>query len=141
MRITAQLIDALKGNHLWAERYDRELKDLFSVQDDITKNIITAVHVKLTDGERARVFAKGTSNLHAYLKVAEAQWHTSQTTKEGVLRAQQLAEEAIALDPNYSHAHMTLGAVHGVMVWLGMSPIAKRYHEALHRTDRKGYCP
>ena len=121
VRITAQLIDALKGYHLWAESYDRELKDLFSVQDDITKNIITAVHVKLTDGERARVFAKGTSNLNAYLKTAEASWYTSQSTKEGVLRAQQLAEEAIALDPNYSHAHMTLGAVHGVMIWLGMT--------------------
>jgi adenylate cyclase len=121
VRITAQLIDALMGHHLWAERYDRELKDLFSVQDDITKNIITAVHVKLTDGERARVFAKGTSNLHAYLKTAEAQWHMFHHTKDGVLRARPLAEDAIAMDPNYPHAYMTLGVVHGVMVWLGMS--------------------
>jgi adenylate cyclase len=122
VRVMAQLIDALKGNHVWSERYDRELKDLFSVQDDITKNIITAVHVKLTDGEAARVFAKGTSNLHAYLKVSEAIWHTSQATKEGVLRAEQLAEEAIALDPTYAYAYLALGSVHGVRVWLGMSP-------------------
>jgi adenylate cyclase len=122
VRITAQLIDALKGNHVWSESYDRELKDLFSVQDDITKSIITAVHVKLTEGEVARVYAKGTSNLHAYLKVSEARWHTSQTTKEGVLHAKQLAEEAIALDPNYAAAHMALGLAHGVTVWLGMSP-------------------
>jgi TolB-like protein/Flp pilus assembly protein TadD len=121
VRITAQLIDAQKDHHVWSERYDRELKDLFSVQDDITKNIITAVHVQLTDGERARMFAKGTSNLHAYLKTAEAQWHVNQSTKESVLRAQQLAEEAIALDPNYAHAHMTLGSVHGYFLWLGMS--------------------
>ena len=122
LRITAQLIDALKGNHLWSERYDGDIKDLFAVQDDITKNIITAVHVELTDGEMARVFAKGTSNLHAYLKVTEAIWHTSQTTKEGVLRAEQLAEEAIALDPNYGYAYLALGGVHGARVWLGMSP-------------------
>jgi len=122
LRITAQLIDALKGNHLWSERYDGDIKDLFAVQDDITKNIITAVHVELTEGEMARVFAKGTSNLHAYLKVTEATWHTSQTTKEGVLRAEQLAEEAIALDLNYGYAYMALGRVHGVGVWLGMSP-------------------
>lgn len=56
IRITAQLIDALKGQHLWSERYDRDLKDLFAVQDDITKRIITAVHVELADGEMARVF-------------------------------------------------------------------------------------
>ena len=121
VRISAQLIDALKDHHLWAESYDRELKNLFSVQDNITKNIITAVHVKLTEGERARVFAKGTSNLQAYLKATEAQWHASQATKESVLRAQQLAEEAIALDPKYAYAHMTLGQIHGLIVWLGMS--------------------
>jgi TolB-like protein/class 3 adenylate cyclase len=72
LRVTAQLIDALKGNHVWSERYDGDIKDLFAVQDDISKNIITAVHAELTDGEMARVAAKGTSNLHAYLKVSEA---------------------------------------------------------------------
>ena len=122
IRITAQLIDALKGHHLWAERYDRDLKDLFAVQEDITKRIITAVHVELTDGEMARVLAKGTSNLHAYLKATEGMWHILQSTKEGVLRAQQLAEEAISLDPNYAYAYMTLGFAHGVSVWLGISP-------------------
>lgn len=121
VRITGQLIDAFKGHHIWSERYDKELKDLFSIQDDITKNIITAVHVKLTEGERARVFAKGTSNLYAYLKTMEAQWHVNQGIKEGVLRAQPLAEEAITLDPNYAYAHITLGIVHMYFVWLGMS--------------------
>jgi adenylate cyclase len=122
IRITAQLVDALKGHHLWSERYDRDLKDLFAVQDDITKRIITAVHVELTDGEMARVLAKGTSNLHAYLKATEGMWHILQTTKEGALRARQLAEEAISLDPNYAYAYMTLGFAHGVSVWLGISP-------------------
>ena len=122
IRITAQLIDALKGHHLWAERYDRDLKDLFAVQEDITKRIITAVHVELTEGEKARVLAKGTSNLHAYLKATEGMWHILQSTKEGALRAQQLAEEAISLDPNYAYAYMTLGYAHGVSVWLGISP-------------------
>jgi adenylate cyclase len=116
------LVDALKGHHLWSERYDRDLKDLFAVQDDITKRIITAVHVELTDGEMARVLAKGTSNLHAYLKATEGMWHILQTTKEGALRARQLAEEAISLDPNYAYAYMTLGFAHGVSVWLGISP-------------------
>jgi adenylate cyclase len=121
VRITAQMIDALKDRHLWAERYDKEFKDIFSIQDDITKNIITAVHVKLTEGERARVFAKGTSNLQAYLKAVQADWFVNQATKDSVLRAQQLAEEAIALDPNYAYAQMALGTVHMYVLWLGMS--------------------
>jgi adenylate cyclase len=121
VRITAQMIDALKDRHLWAERYDKEFKDIFSIQDDITKKIITAVHVKLTEGERARVFAKGTSNLQAYLKAVQADWFVNQATKDSVLRAQQLAEEAIALDSNYAYAHMALGTVHIYFVWLGIS--------------------
>jgi adenylate cyclase len=121
LRITAQLIDALKGHHVWAERYDRDLKDLFAVQDEITKNIITAVHIELTEGEQARIFAKGTANLQAYLKASEAYWYGSLATKESVLRAQQLAEDAIALDPNYADAYKALATVYGVAVWLGMS--------------------
>jgi TolB-like protein len=71
LRITAQLVDAKTGNHLWAERYDRELKDIFAVQDEITKKIIIELQVKLTTGEEARVFGIGTSNLEAYLKVLQ----------------------------------------------------------------------
>ena len=68
VRITAQLIDALTGHHLWAEKYDRELKEIFSLQDEITKKIISSLQVKLTEGEQAYVYAKGTDNLEAYLK-------------------------------------------------------------------------
>ena len=121
VRVTAQMIDALKDRHLWAERYDKEFKDVFSIQDDITKKIITAVHIKLTEGERARVFAKGTSNLQSYLKAVQADWFVNQATKDSVLRAQQLAEEAIALDPNYAYAHMALGSVQIYYLFLGMS--------------------
>jgi adenylate cyclase len=121
MRITAQLIDAGAERHLWGDRYDRELKDLFAVQDDITKNIITAVHVTLTDGERARIVSKRTSNLDAYLKTVEAQWSINQSTKDGVLRGAKLAEEAIGVDPSYVDAYIALGTAHLYMVWWGMS--------------------
>jgi adenylate cyclase len=60
------LIDALSGHYLWAEQYDRNLDDIFAVQDEITKRIITAMQVKLTEGEQARAFARGTDNLDAY---------------------------------------------------------------------------
>jgi TolB-like protein len=65
IRITAQLIDALSGHHLWAKRYDRSLEDIFAVQDEITKEIITAMQVKLTEGEQIRVAARGTNSLDA----------------------------------------------------------------------------
>ena len=72
LRITAQLIDAITGHHVWSERYDRELKKIFALQDDITMKVITALQVKLTVGDTARLPAKGTENLEAYLKYLQA---------------------------------------------------------------------
>jgi adenylate cyclase len=69
VRITAQLIDALKGHHLFSERYDYELKDIFTVQDEITIKVLTAMQVVLTRGEQARIEVKRTKNLDAYLKL------------------------------------------------------------------------
>ena len=66
--VTAQLIDALTGKHLWAERYDRELKDIFAIQDEITKKIIVALQVKLTAGGLLNMSSNRTDNLDAYLK-------------------------------------------------------------------------
>ena len=80
LRITAQLNDALTGRHLWAERYDRNPKDLFNVQDEITTHIITELQVKLTEGEQARIFSKGAKNLDAYMKIVEARYLSFQTT-------------------------------------------------------------
>jgi len=125
VRITAQLIDALKGHHLWAERYDRTVKDIFTVQDEITKKIVTALQVKLTEGEQARVYAKGTDNLEAYLKVMEANWLCLLGSKEGVIKARQLLEEAISLDSNYALAYSTLGLYHIMEIWLGLSKSPK----------------
>jgi TolB-like protein/Tfp pilus assembly protein PilF len=121
VRITAQLVDAQTGHHQWAERYDRDWKDIFAIQDDITKQIISALQVVLTEGEQARVYGKGTDNLEAYLKVMEANWLCLQSTKEGVIKARRLCEKAIALDPKYAAAYSVLGTTHRVEVWLGLS--------------------
>jgi adenylate cyclase len=110
VRITAQLIDALKGYHLWAERYDRDLKDIFKLQDEISQKIITALEVKLTVGEQARMWAKGTSNLDAYLKLLKAREYILRFNKESNVMARQLAKEAIDLDPQYALGYTTLGA-------------------------------
>ncbi len=126
IRITAQLIDALTGNHLWAERYDRNLDDIFAVQDEITKKIITAMQVKLTEGEQARATAKGTNNLEAYLKTLQANEYIHRVNPESNALGKQLAEEAIALDPEYAWAHYNLGRAHQLDVWLGMSKSPKQ---------------
>jgi adenylate cyclase len=126
IRITAQLIDALSGHHLWAERYDRNLDDIFAVQDEITIKIITAMQVKLTEGEQARAIAKGTTNLKAYLKCLQANEYHYRINPESNALAKQLAEEAIALDPQYASAYFNLGRAHMAAVWLGTTTSPKQ---------------
>jgi len=121
IRITAQLIDALNGHHLWAKRYDRNLSDIFVVQDDLTKEIITAMQVELTEGEQVKAAAKGTNNLEAYLKYLQARNYVHKLNPESNALAKQLAEEAIALDPNYAWAYYILGRAHMMDVWFTSS--------------------
>jgi len=125
IRITAQLIDALNGNHLWAEQYDRNLDDIFAVQDEITIKIITAMQVKLTKGEEVKAASKGTNNLDAYLKCLQANEYISRLNPESNALGKQLAEEAIALDPEYAWAYYAQARSHMVDVWLGTSKSPK----------------
>jgi adenylate cyclase len=119
VRITAQLVDAKTGHHLWAERYDRNLKDIFAVQDEITKKITTAMQVKLTEGEQARVYEKGTENLEAYLKFLEGRRHAHMINKEANAVARKLGEQTIALDPDYEMGYVLMAKVHLMDIWLG----------------------
>ena len=112
VRITAQLIDAITGHHLWAERYDREMKNIFALQDEITLKILMALQVKLTEGEQRVLLGKGTNNLDAYLKLLQSGEHAVRFTNEDNVLARQLAEEAIALDPGYAMAYLRLSATH-----------------------------
>jgi len=121
IRITAQLIDALTGHHLWAEQYDRELKDIFALQDEITIKIMTAMRVKLTSGEQARIFEKGTKNLNAYFKYLKAREHIDRNNKENNAIAQKMLEEAVSFDPEFALAQSLLGASHLNDVFLGVS--------------------
>jgi adenylate cyclase len=121
VRVTAQLIEALTGHHLWSERYDRSLKDIFDLQDEITLKILTELRVKITEGETARVQAKGTNNLQAYLNVLEAIGYGSQMNKKANAAAQRLLQEAVRLDPSYPLAHSYLSAMLSQQVWFGAS--------------------
>jgi len=125
VRVTAQLIDALNGHHLWSEQYDRNLSDIFAVQDEITKKIITAMQVKLTVGEGVKVASKGTNNLGAYLKCLQANELINKINPESNALAKQLAQEAIVLDPNYAWAYYILGRTYMMDVWVGASKSPK----------------
>jgi adenylate cyclase len=126
IRINAQLIDALTGHHLWAQYYDRNLSDIFAVQNEIIKNIITAMQVELTEGEQIQSSAKGTDSLEAYLKHLQALYKIGKFDIENNASAKQLAEEAIALDPNYAMAYRDLALAHRMDVWLGTSKSRKQ---------------
>jgi adenylate cyclase len=113
IRITAQLIDATTGHHVWSERYDREQKDIFAIQDDITMEITKALRIELIDGEQARIWGKHeTNDLQAFEKVLQGFSYLANGNKEDNVRAQQLYEEAMDLDPEYTRAHVGLGFTH-----------------------------
>jgi adenylate cyclase len=131
VRITAQLVDALTGHHLWAERYDRDLKDIFALQDEITIEIMSAIEVKLTKGEGALLTKKDTDNLEAYIKVMQGYAHFQRFNKEGNPKARKLAEEAIVLDPEYATAYCLLGQTHYMDPVVGLSRSPRNsYQEA-----------
>jgi adenylate cyclase len=125
VRITARLVDANTGHHLWAERYDREMNDIFALQDDITMKIISALQVKLTEGEQARLWTKGTQNLEAYLKALQAHEQWLRMNKEGSRKAKQLAREAMALDPRYAFPYTILANAHMLDLWFKFSKSPK----------------
>jgi TolB-like protein/Tfp pilus assembly protein PilF len=116
VRITTQLIDAMQDQHLWSERYDRPLKDIFAVQDEIRQKIVFALKVKLTPEEQERFRQFPTANLEAYdyfLRGREASdraWY--EYRKEANTQAQQMFEKAIELDPQYAAAYAGLGSAY-----------------------------
>ncbi|UCE52777.1 MAG: tetratricopeptide repeat protein [Desulfobacterales bacterium] len=133
LRVTAQLIDALMGHHLWSEKYDRKMGDLFDLQDDITKKIVVSLQVELTSGEQARVFAKYTDNLDAWSYGVKGNYLLDKFNKEDNIKARELLEAAIKIDPGYVSAIVWLGATHTVDGGYGWSesPVDsfKRAHE------------
>ncbi|WP_431324271.1 adenylate/guanylate cyclase domain-containing protein [Rhizobium sp. YTU87027] len=114
VRITAQLIDATTGGHLWAERFDRDLNDIFAVQDDVTQQIVDALAVNLTEGDRKRLAPWQTGHPEAYdcfLRGREL-WH--RLTKQTNSDARDLLQHAVELDPNFASAYAFLALTHGL---------------------------
>ncbi len=113
IRITAQLIDANSGSHIWAERYDRAIDDIFAVQDEITLVVATEMQVKLTEGEQARMHYTTTSNVEAWTLWVQGLSHFRQAvTKDNTARALSCWKRALALDPTSAALNAMLGFIH-----------------------------
>ena len=122
VRITAQLIDALNGHHLWSERYDRDLKDLFAMQDEVTLRILSALQVKLTEGEQGSIREKyltGKQDLEGYLKIKEAAYYLHQWSIEGNNKCRRIAEEIMTKWPENPSGYLLLGWSNIMDIWLG----------------------
>jgi adenylate cyclase len=114
VRITAQLIDATSGGHLWAERFDRELIDIFDVQDDVTRHIVAALALNLTENDRQRITAEHTDNLEAYdcfMRGREQFWRL---TKAANVQARDLFQRSIALDQKFAPPYAFVAITHGL---------------------------
>ncbi len=133
VRVTAQLIDAASGHHLWAERYDRDAEDLFAVQDDVTNRIVATLAARLDEEELERARGKPTESLKAYDLWLRGRKAQERTTAEGDGEAKRFFEQAIAIDAGYARAHAGLAEVaYMATVYSGWgTPAAMDYEPAL----------
>ena len=109
MRITARLADATTGAELWAEHYDRPLRDVFALQDEIVRRIVTTLNLQLSLSQQGVLIPRSTENLEAYDDLLRGFEYFFTVTKDGNSKARQMFEKAIALDPSYALAYAGLG--------------------------------
>ena len=113
IRVIAQLIDANADHHIWAERYDRELNDIFAVQDEIMREIVVALDVKLNEGEQARIWSSGTTNVEAWECMRLGSYNAIYSSDPNVkMQARKLLERALEIDPSYAIAWVMLGWIY-----------------------------
>jgi len=137
IRITAQLIDATSGHHIWSEKYDRDMRDLFALLDDVTRNIAVALQIKLTEGEQARVWHRDTKNLEAWALASQAWDLISRRTREDNARAGELAEQAGKLDPQYGFTWSLLAFSYYYAAMMGWCESPKEYFKKAIELNQK----
>jgi adenylate cyclase len=123
IRINAQLIDALTGRHIWAERYNRDLTDIFALQDEITLKILTAIQVKLTGEDRSSIAEKyfiGKESLDCWLKIMEAISYLQAYNIDSTRVGRRIAEEAVEICPENPMTYLLMGMVNYLEYWLGL---------------------
>ncbi len=127
VRITAQLIDALSGGHIWSERFDRDFKDLFDLLDEITLAIAVELQVKLTEGEEARIGYGSTRNLEAWGYAVKGRGFAVSLTKEGNAKAREFLEKALEIDPEYAHVLTQLAWTYFIDAWFGYTDTPEEF--------------
>ena len=132
LRINVQLIDATSSNHIWAERYTRDLKDIFRLQDDIVQAIVTNLALSISTAERHRVLNKKSENFEAYDFVLKGYGLFYNRTREGTNKAADMFSKALELDPNYTAGYIGLGRVYERKVGQGWSEFPE---QALKRAE------
>ncbi len=115
LRITAQLINADTGYHLWSETYDRELTDVFAIQDEIASNVVNALRLKLL-GDELPIASHGTENIEAYNLYLRALYLADRTTEADFLNAMEALKRAVEIDPNYAQAYALMADTHQLLV-------------------------
>ena len=108
VRVTAQLVEAEAGNHVWADRYDRDLTDIFALQDEITETVTTAIAPAIADAERQRAMRKPPGSLDAWAAYQRGFWHFSKGTPDDNTLAEKFFEQAIDFDPSFAGGHTGL---------------------------------
>jgi adenylate cyclase len=126
LRINAQLTDAHSGTHLWAERYDRQLNDIFALQDDVREKIVTALAINLTVDEKKRIISRPTADVEAYDLLMKGRYAENSFSREGFATAISYYEEAISADPAYSDAYARMANMYDTNVRLGWSKDPKQ---------------
>ena len=140
VRITAQLIDASTGGHVWAERFDRDLTDIFAVQDDVTAKIVSALSLNLNPGDLQRIAAARTDNMEAYDCYLRGRALWQRSAKEPNAQARALLERAVELDPKFASAHALLSIVHNFDYINEWSTSPSESRAKLARVARSGRC-
>jgi len=137
VRITVQLVDAIAGYHLWAEKYDRQIKDIFALQDDIAMKIMAEMQVKITSADMGRRSFIKTTNIKAYEKILKGTEHLYRRTEGDILQVRKLAQEAIELDHEYGEAYLLLGWTHLEDIWFYRTKSRKKSLEAATQFAQK----
>ncbi len=137
VRITGQLIDAIEDKHIWAERYDRKIEDIFELQDEISQSIVASVAPEYLSAEMKRAQRKETRTLDAWDSFMRAYWHFMRFTKDDSAIAQDLLREAIERDPNQANYHGLLAVAYTMDVFYGWSESPEQsFRKALESAER-----
>ena len=136
VRVTAQLIAIADGCHLWSERYDREMNDIFAIQDEISQAIVDVLKVKLIRQPDQPIVPRQTANLAAHQSYLEGRYHFVQVTEASLARSLECYQRAIALDPDYAAPHAGLAETYIYLSIYGTSPLRDAIPKAVLAAER-----